>query len=201
MSVILQLTYLCIMIADYQIPEPFLFNPLKHHLGFIKNFVNSRTEESDNDIKNLVRELKHIGTSVMDIYTGSLPVKNICYEISEFLRQNCLYESVSFSRWTGTDVKSFRIISVSDESQWTIKYNSNNFRYIHIFPARNSRQTFRIKSNTLKSALLYYIVSGKDFITSENLNRARILMGLPPVKDTFDTEAILEMIEILRNNI
>jgi hypothetical protein len=187
------------MNIDYEIPEPILFNPLKHHLGFIREFICKKTEiEPDSDIKNLTRELKHLGTSVMDVYTGSLRIKSICEEVVEFLRHRELYGRDSFSAWTGIKMHEFRIITISDDSQWTLKYHDKNHRFVHIFPARSSRHTFRVKSNTLKSALLYYILIGKDFITGDDLNRVRPLLGLSPVKDAVDTEAILEMIEILR---
>jgi hypothetical protein len=39
---------------------------------------------------------------------------------------------------------------------------------------------------------------GKDYITGDDLNQARVLLGLSPVKDPAETEAITEMIEILR---
>ncbi|HOW39864.1 MAG TPA: hypothetical protein PL123_04920 [Bacteroidales bacterium] len=61
------------MISDYQIPEPVLFNPLKHHLGFIREFAgpdwDKQRKVSDNE---LIKELKHLGNSVMDVYTGKL---------------------------------------------------------------------------------------------------------------------------------
>lgn len=95
-------------------------------------------------------------------------------------------------------MKDFRIVSLSDSSQWTLKYHNNEICYVHLFPARSSPHSFRVKSNTLKSALLYYILIGKDFITGDDLNKARALLGLSPVKNTVDTEAITEMIEILR---
>jgi len=49
------------MNTEQQIPEPFQFNPLKHHLLFIREFVSIRiTEENEIDIKSLIKELKHI---------------------------------------------------------------------------------------------------------------------------------------------
>jgi hypothetical protein len=93
----------------------------------------------------------------------------------------------------------FRIISLSDRSQWTLKFHDNPQRFVHIFPARNSQHTFRVKANTLKSALIYLIIIGKDLVTGDDLNNVRSLLGLSPVNDTLDTEAILEMIEILRD--
>jgi len=186
------------LIADYQIPEPFLFNPLKHHLGYIREFINLRTnQDSIDDIKNLVRELKHLGTSVTDVYTGSLSVIDICREIDEIV---CCRE-------LGPVIPTItsEIISLSDGSQWTIKYHNDKLRYIHIFPARiysNGSQpagSLRIKSNTLKTAVLYNILIGKDYINKEDLNNVRIRLGLSPVKSTTDSGAVLEMIDILRD--
>jgi len=188
------------MITYPEIPEPVLFNPLKHHLGFIREFIYQKTEGSQSvEQKSIIKELKHLGTSVMDVYTGSLPVNEICNEVIGFLKDKELSMGEPFSGWTGTGIKDFRIISLSDGSQWTLKYNHNKLRFVHIFPARESQHTFRVKSNTLKSALLYCILVGKDFITGDDLNRVRPMIGLSPIKDPIDAEAITEMIEILRN--
>jgi hypothetical protein len=187
------------MTSDYRIPEPFLFNALKHHLGFIREFISIKTEAALNNDKNrLIKELRHLGTSVMDIYSGSLSIEAILSEVKEFLKQKNISEIESYSLWTGKTIDDFRIKSLSDGSQWTLKYHDNNLRFVHIFPARNSPHTFRVKSNTLKSALLYNIIIGKDYITADDLNKVRPLLGLSPVKDTIDAEAITEMIEILR---
>jgi hypothetical protein len=187
------------MITDPEIPDPILFNPLKHHLGFIRELIYQKTEGNQpGDQKSLIKELKHLGTSVMDVYTGSLPVNVICNKVIDFLNEKELSKRESFSVWTGTGMKEFRIISLSDGSQWTLKYHANNLKFVHIFPARRSQHTFRVKSNTLKSALLYSILVGKDFITSDDLNRVRPHLGLSPIRDPIDTEAITEMIEILR---
>jgi hypothetical protein len=188
------------MIDEILIPEPVLFNPLKHHLGYIREFIHSMTEGlNSNNQKLLIRELKHLGTSVMDVYTGSLPVPGICDEVMVFLKEKGMNHKELFGQWTGTKMTDFKIISLSDGSQWTLKFNGSSHRFVHIFPARGTMHSFRIKSNTLKSALLYYILIGKDFITGDDLNRVRPLLGLSPIKDPMDTEAITEMIEILRN--
>jgi hypothetical protein len=189
------------MIKNPEIPEPILFNPLKHHLGFIREYIYQKTEGNyDVDQREMIKELKHLGTSVMDVYTGSLLINEVCNEVILFLREKGLSNRVYFSGWTGKGLKDFRIISISDDSQWILKYYDNNQRFVHIFPARGSQHTFRVKSNTLKSALLYYILIGKDFITGDDINRVRPLLGLSPIKDPVDTESITEMIEILRNN-
>ncbi len=187
------------MTADSEIPEPLLLNPLKHHLGFIREFVCKKTEgQEKGDQRGMIRELKHLGTSVMDVYNGSLQINGICSEVIGFLNERSLSERVAFASWAGVRMDDYRLISLSDGSQWTLKYRDNCQRFVHIFPARGSRFTFRVKSNTLKSALLYYILIGKDFITAVDMNRVRPLLGLSPIKDPVDSEAITEMIEILR---
>lgn len=184
---------------DNHIPEPILFNPLKHYLPFIRDFISYYLSDSlQPEIKNLIREVKHIGTSVMDIYTGRLSQEMIFGEIEAFLRSNHLERREVYREWTGSDFSDFRIISLSDSSQWTLKFNNHEKRYVHIFPARSSPHTFRIKANTLKSAVLYIIVIGKDYVSEDDLNKARALAGLSPVRDVADTEAVTEMIEILR---
>jgi hypothetical protein len=187
------------MNTDYNIPEPFLFNPVKHHLGFIKDFINLYIDDSLTDIKALTRDIKHIGRSVMDIYKGPLSIKGICLETEEYLKLNNIFERESYSEWVGIKTDCFHVIRLSDGSSWTLKFNNNSLRFVHIFPARNSQHTFRVKANTLKSALIYNIIIGKDLVTGDDLNKVRPLLGLSPVKDPIDTEAILEMIEILRD--
>ena len=76
---------------------------------------------------------------------------------------------------------------------------TNSNRYAHIFPARSSPHSFRIKANTIKSAILYVVLIGKDYVSEEDLNTARALAGLSPVKEVADAEAVTEMIEILRS--
>jgi len=187
------------VISSFQIPEPFQFNPLKHHFTFIREYLASKIgAEESIDIKILVKEVKHIGSSVTDVYTGSLPVEGICREIKGYLKKNRLDKSTSFSEWTGIRYSDYKTVCLSDASQWTLKFHNDNRRFVHIFPARLSPHSFRVKANTLKSAILYYILIGKDFISADDLNRARALLGLPPVKDTDESEAITETIEMLR---
>lgn len=183
------------MFSVNSIPPPLLFNPLKHHLVFIREFISENIEMAN---ASIVKELKHLGGSVMDIYSGVLSPGEISEELVGFLRTKKLMKRTSFSMWAGTESREFKTIILSDGSQWVLKYYDNEARYVHSFPARLSPHTFRIKANTLKSAILYQVIIGKDFITEEDLNTARAIAGLSPVKDVFDAEAITEMIEILR---
>lgn len=180
------------------IPEPFQFNPLKHHLAFIRDFTVDAIEEkaAPHEIGKLIR---HIGSSVMDIYTGKLTTGQIILETGHLLNSMNLTEPEKLSEWTGTGISDFRTIELSDKSLWTIKYHKSGGRYIHIFPARNGPYTIRVKANTLKSAILYIILAGNDYITENVLNEARSVARLSPIREIAETEAITGMIEILRN--
>ena len=181
------------------IPEPFLFNPLKHHLACIRSYVHNRIETIESvDKKLIIKDLRHMGTAVMDVYKGTLTPENICNEIRNKLGQMKLAEKSKYSAWTGVKFSEFKIIGLTDGSEWTMKYHNNESRYIHFFPARSGPYTFRVKANTLKSAVLYLILAGKDFINVADLNYSRALIGLSPVGDIYETEAITEMIELLR---
>jgi hypothetical protein len=198
------------MKSGVQIPEPFLFNPLKHHLGYIREYAGSRAgsvsgsivlthDYNSSFVREIIKELKHLGTSVMDVYTGMLSVEDICRECEFCLKEKKLLSRELFRQWAGKDMSDFRLINLSDSSQWMVKYHCNDTRYVHFFPARYSPHTFRVKANTLKSALLFNILIGKDFITGDDLNSVRPLLGLSPVKDPADSESVTEMIEMLRS--
>lgn len=180
-----------------RIPYPFQFNPLKHHLDFIKSFVTSRENSEINH--DLLKTIRHIGSSVMDIYNGELTISEILSEISGQITPERLWKRETYARWTGTRYLDFRTVTLTDNSAWTMKYHESENRYIHIFPARSSPHSFRVKANTLKSAILYIITYGKDYITEEDLNYSRALVNLSPVREIAETQAIYEMIEVLRN--
>ncbi len=188
------------MISDFQIPEPFQFNPLKHHLDFIRESISLKLDDDGKiEIPSLIKEIRHIGSSVMDVYTGSLSVMNICNETAHYLKLYNLDTAVNFSGWTGTAYSDFRTIILSDTSCWMLKYHDDAKRFVHLFPARLSPCSLRVKANTLKSGILYYVLIGKDYINREDLNTARKLLGLSPVKNTTEAEAITKMVEILRS--
>lgn len=182
--------------VDYLIPEPFQFNPLKHHLGFIGSFITGTDDKNE-----LSRTIRHLGTSVMDIYSGNLTIGQILEEVNCFLVSHNLESKLNFQEWTGTSYSNYRVIGLSDGSEWALKYHNDDHGYVHLFPARSGAHSFRVKANTLKSAILYIAEVGKDYISENDLNRARAIAGLPPVKSIMESSAISEMIEILRNQL
>lgn len=187
------------MVTYRHIPEPFQFNPLKHHLGFIRKFISDKLSEEDTvDVRVLIKEVKHIGSSVMDVYTGNMEISEICREIKAYLESNDLDDPGRFSEWAGKGYSDFRVAEISDTSEWTLKFKNDKLRYVHVFPARNSPLSFRVKANTLMSAMLYYLLIGKDYISRRDLNEVRLMLGLSPVKSTLEADAIVRMVEVLR---
>lgn len=176
------------------IPEPFQFNPLKHHLGFIRSF----TCDAQKDTARALLYIKMTGSSVMDVYTGTMGIRQIMDEIRQFLSEKNLLVPEIFAVWAGKSFSDFRNFTASDGSVWILKYHDALSRYVHIFPSRSSPHTFRVKANTLRSALLYLILTGKDYITEEDLNKARNAGGLSPVKGISEAEAISHLIELIR---
>ena len=187
------------MSLKYQIPEPLLFNPLKHYLPYIREYTDSKMEkEVYPGSKAFFHDIRQLGRCVMDIYTGELGMNAIFTETKNYLELNGTSGKDAFSKWVGTQYNDYRLITLSDDSQWTLKYSANETKYVHIFPARASRYTFRVKANSLKSALLYLVLIGKDFITEADLNKSRALVRLSPIKDITEAEAVTKIIEILR---
>jgi hypothetical protein len=186
------------MFPEPKISPPLLFNPLKHHLGFIKEYISDKTK-TQTDTQTVLKDLKHLGGSLMDVYSGTLTPENIVEEINNFLKSNNLTGREIFRGWAGINTKDFKTIKLSDDSLWVLKYFDNEIRFVHTFPARYSPHSFRVKANTLKSAIQYVTFIGKDLVTEDDLNMARAVSGLSPIKDVVDTEAITEMIEILRD--
>ena len=135
----------------------------------------------------------------MDIYSGSLKCSEIYDEIIQLLKENNTLDRESFVRWAGRRENDFRTVTLQDTSQWVVKFYNHETRWVHIFPARMSPHSLRIKANTLKSAILYQVFVGRDFISEEGLNIARAIGNLSPVKDIFEANAITGMIEILRS--
>lgn len=129
--------------------EPIQFNPIKHHIGAIKQFIKEATNE-----EVLLRTLLTIGESQMDLYVGDLSVDEISRQIIKQLKQKNVIERTEYSEWINSDGSDYKMLTLSDDSQWTLRLSDNNETYIHIHPGRYSHHTIRIKANTLKTAIV-----------------------------------------------
>jgi hypothetical protein len=176
------------------IPQPVMFNPFKHHLAYIKSII----DQFSNSEKILKEIISHVGTSVTDIYTGELDINIICNHVINFLNENSLTDKNTFCLWAGKDRGDFRKIKLPDSSEWTLKFFNHPDRYVHLFPARNSFKSVRVKATSLKTAVLWLSQRLINEININNLNRIRLVAGLSPVKSLEEAKALTDLINMLR---
>lgn len=187
------------MSEEQSISHPLIFNPLKHHLDYIKQYI-SGAPSSDTYINyNLIPSLKHLGSSVADIYKGKLSVKQVQKEILDYICKLKLEEKNDFRKWISSANNEYRKCILSDESSWVIKFLDENPCYIHLFPGRNANLTVRSRGNSLKTAILYNILFNKEDIILSNLNHTRLMLGLSPVRCTDSSSSLIRDILLLRN--
>jgi hypothetical protein len=128
--------------------KPFLLNSYKHHLGAILDFICAQRIKKDN---GQIRDaLNKIGNSQMDLYLGSLNIKQITKEVATELRRNNRLDQDQFKKYLSGQ-KGYFTVKLSDDSVWLIREGNEPGRYIHIHPGRYSPETLRVKALTLKS--------------------------------------------------
>ncbi|MDT8400658.1 MAG: hypothetical protein RQ743_03100 [Bacteroidales bacterium] len=182
-----------------KLPEPFNLNPLKHHLGYIMSFIAECSGLTEEDIRNnIMPALRHIGTSVADIYTGELQAVDIVSELNRFRKKEDLLSKKSFMEWVAQSKKGYRKFTLSDSSHWVLKYLDDKQRYFHIFPGRNIELTVRSRGNSLKTAILYNILYDKGDILIADLNSVRKMLALSPLRNTESASSIIADIRMLQ---
>ncbi len=108
------------------------------------------------------KRLVVLGNLVMDLYIGGLQVDEITTEIILALKKAHVFREEEYKSWISESKKSYRTLSISDGSRWTLLWGRNDGRYIHIHPARYSRHSVRIKALPLKTAILL-LLEGKGW--------------------------------------
>ncbi|HTF80844.1 MAG TPA: hypothetical protein VL947_03930 [Cytophagales bacterium] len=150
-----------------------LFNELKHHLGSIAKLIKSHTPGTS---PNLTR----LGDSLMDLYVGDLDLGAIFHETITFLNTNQISTEEAYRHYLqqhGGHVT----YQLSDQSTWVLLLGNEPSLYVHIHPARYSLHTLRVKSSTLKTAILLKIhqVEVSDL---KAVNMIRKQLQLSPIK-------------------
>lgn len=186
----------------YTIPEPVLFNPVKHHAGFICDFIKKKAAMGNvYDQKTLKADLSIIGKSQMDLYTGSIPPFEIAGEIKKYLTNNILFMKPDYLAWIGKAKASFRTTTLTDGSLWVLLPGEIPGRWVHIHPGRHSTHTVRVRAETLKTAIaaIYYCTRhGADCYDLSVINIVRTsLLGLSPMKEVSVEKGTGKVIGIL----
>ncbi len=181
------------------IDPPFLFNAWKHHLGFLRRFVDNAigSKLSKEELKVY---LVKMGNSMIDVYYGPLSIGEITGDVRSFLIEHGSFDSAGYHRLINKCPGKFHNIKISDGSEWTLLLGNDSDRYVHIHPARRSRHTMRVRAIALKTALLIMIYYPKglpvdELVESVNLLRKEFL-DESPIKNVSYTRSISKVLDI-----
>jgi hypothetical protein len=123
----------------------FTFNPIKHHAGHIRAFIELATWDEWRE------SIKLVGNSMMDLYNGTLTVQSVKDEIVGNLKQRDVFEREKFFRWLNGH-REYQVVELSDNSVWILRKGENE-KYIHVHPGRHSPHSIRITANILKTVI------------------------------------------------
>ncbi len=180
-----------------EIPEPVILNCWKHHAGFIKSKINEYKGLSETDLEHIRKEILLIGDSLMDLYLGDLSPLEISGAIITKLDHQKVSGIENYGKWIRAEGKDYREVEIDDRSMWTLRFGETQ-RYIHTHPSRYSPHTIRVRSSSLKSAILFCILHGdepSDILSHINGIRKEFL-DLPPLKSLNSASALLKLVRI-----
>jgi hypothetical protein len=172
------------------VPRPVLLNCLKHHLGYIQEFVRDTVVANSTTI--LHTRLLTIGESQMDLYLGTMAPAQIAYHTIEHLQEISALNKLAYTAFINKQQAGYHTITLSDTSVWVLRLGEQEDRHIHIHPGRYSPHTIRVKASSLKTAIALSIwmkQHGYTEATIEVLNYVRKdILGTSPVKSLGATE-------------
>jgi hypothetical protein len=182
-------------------PAPFWLNGWKHHLEFVCGEIISFKCIGLEDFKKLCLKLKIMGASLSDFYTGTLSPNEIAAEICIELKKLNVFTPLDYKKWIEDTEKKFRIVALSDHSEWTLTQCDDDEYYLHIHPSRYSQNTIRIKGNTLRTAvamLAYEKFSAEAACDLKTINLVRKeFLHMSPI-DARHMDGILKMVDFLK---
>ncbi|GEP90246.1 hypothetical protein SAMN05660909_00146 [Chitinophaga terrae (ex Kim and Jung 2007)] len=180
------------MMKEEELPVPFLFNPLKHHLGVLYDILSHTGFEA------LFPLLLKLGSSQMDMYTGKLPPRAIFKEIASFLGENGITDRTVYREYLASR-GDYIPVTLSDHAVWTLRFAAGE-RFVHVHPGRHVPHTRRIKATALKTALLYEAAKRDGRLSGDQLadiNRLREMIGLSPIRSLKECRHLLELVDLL----
>ena len=178
---------------------PFTFNPLKHHLGFIRDIIEITEQEVYKPV--VFKLINSIGSQLTDIYYGDYSVDHLSALIREQLISSSLFDLEAYENWVDNSDRKYNFLVLPDGSKWIFRRGEKEGRYIHFHPARLSK-SFSIRGTTLRTAITLKILArdnsalygNADFINSVRQNH----LMLSPVKNIQSLTAIRKVLDLLR---
>jgi len=176
-----------------------LFHPLKHHLGYLKDFAAQSIAWPEPELQ---RAFKRIGGSQLDLYIGPLTPLQIAEEVILYLQQRHLLPPEPYHRYLGPG--GYRLCTLSDSSGWTLRWGVHEGRHVHLHPGRYSLHTLRVKANHLKTALAVAVASIKynQSVNLPLLNQIRAeWLELPPVPGYTSEEGLGKVLDLVLSKV
>ena len=183
----------------YSLPNPILFNLWKHHAGYVTSQLKQAKKMG---WEYFAQEVKAIGNNQMDVYLGRLSPAKIGKEILEILQEKQVYSPEAYQGWIMQTPHSYRLLTLEDQSVWTLLWSGATERYIHIHPARYSPHTLRVRGTVLKTVIMscaYAAVENKQPDLSLINQVRKEVLDLSPVQHLHPEEGLGKMLEIFHN--
>ena len=184
-----------------EIPSPILYNPWKHHWSFVRHQL--RLAQSG-EIKwaNWIRSLRtRLGQSQMDMYTGEVSPFELGTQIISILNDQGRLAEEPYRKWLQENKSGYQTIKSIAGSDWVFRWGEEPHYFVHIHPGRYAPQTFRIKANTLKTALallVYRELHPGSEIDTELINLLRTKeLELSPIRDFTAANGLQEVLRRL----
>ncbi|WP_114782182.1 hypothetical protein [Botryobacter ruber] len=182
------------------LPKPVLFHPLKHHLGYIREFIRQGTQAAPAALK---ADLLTLGSSQLDLYTGQLTPLQLAEEVIQQLQHRHVLEPEAYRQFIGAADSDYQIITLADGTDWVLRWGVEAGRHVHLHPARYAANTIRVKANALKTAVAMVTAAAKYKTAAADLpllNQVRHeWLGLPPVKALPSDEGAAKLVKLLKN--
>jgi len=182
------------------LPKPILFHPLKHHLGYISAYIHKSVSQAP-EVSKLKADLLSLGTSQLDLYCGPLSPQEIARQVILHLQEQELLQQEAFGFYLRAEGKDYRCLTLSDGTDWVLRWGVVEGRHVHLHPARYAAHTVRVKAATLKTAVATVIAAGQQDLPEIDLpliNRIRVAwLDLPPVKALAPQEGAGKFLQFL----
>ena len=174
------------------VQPPVLFHPLKHHLLWLRSFIAESAGPGEAALPRVAAQLLTAGNSQMDLYTGTLGSAALAAEVIGYLAGHQLLDPDGYGTLLAQS-GGYRLVTLSDGSQWVLRWGEVAGCHVHIHPARHSPHSVRVKASTLKTALLAGIwerMHGRAAGLDEVNGLRQAWLGLPPIRSAEEAEGL-----------
>src|SRR5690606_22106146 len=124
-------------------------------------------------------------------------------EVLAHLHTHQLLHPDAYRTYLEATHRDYFAVTVSDETDWVLRWGRVAGRHVHLHPARYTQHTIRVKANVLKTAVASVIASqtwGEMTIDTPLVNRVRVeWLALLPVKAFSAEEGVGEIIRLLKD--